>query len=286
MLTDHLGTVRDLVSNSGQVVNHIKYDSYGNVISESNPAVKTRYKYTGREFDAETGLQYNRARYYDATIGRFVSEDPIGFGGGDFNFYRYVANRPVSATDPSGEAALLAAFGAGVGYFTGFWANVAGQVAAGESLGNVDYDQAFVSGRVGAVAGALGTNKGLSTAGAFALGGAANLAQYVLTNDRCKWNSKDALFSLFTGIVGGVIGGTVARSVPRFNESIGFVNRNGMIKLMPKLSNQTLSIFQSMNREAEFALNATFPNLARPAAGAGAGSMPSPFTNEGDCGCK
>lgn len=104
MLTDHLGTVRDLVNNGGQVVNHIKYDSYGNVISESNPAVKTRYKYTGREFDSETEIQYNRARYYDAAIGRFLSEDPIGFAGGDSNLYRYVSNAPHFASDPSGLA--------------------------------------------------------------------------------------------------------------------------------------------------------------------------------------
>ena len=83
------------------MVNHIKYDSYGNVISESNPALKTRYKYTGREFDAETELQYNRARYYDAAIGRFIAEDPIGLMDG-VNTYVYVRNQPQQSTDPSG----------------------------------------------------------------------------------------------------------------------------------------------------------------------------------------
>jgi RHS repeat-associated protein len=102
MLTDHLGTVRDLVNNGGAVVNHIKYDSYGNVIAESSSAVKTRYKYTGREFDQETEMQYNRARYYDAAIGRFLSEDPLGFVAGDINLFRYVGNNPVASTDPSG----------------------------------------------------------------------------------------------------------------------------------------------------------------------------------------
>lgn len=102
MLTDQLGTIHDLVNNSGAVVNHIKYDSYGNVIAESNPAVKTRYKYTGREFDSEIEMQYNRARYYDAAIGRFMSEDPIGFAGGDSNLYRYVGNIPIDSTDPDG----------------------------------------------------------------------------------------------------------------------------------------------------------------------------------------
>ena len=57
-------------------------------------------QYTGREFDQETGLNYYRARYYDPSAGRFLSEDPIGFNGG-IDFYAYVANNPVIFTDPS-----------------------------------------------------------------------------------------------------------------------------------------------------------------------------------------
>ena len=94
MLTDHLGTVADLVDNTGAVVNHIKYDSYGNVVSQSNPAFSSRYRYTGREFDKDTGLHYYRARYYDAEIGRFVSNDPIGFGGNQLNLFAYAGNSP------------------------------------------------------------------------------------------------------------------------------------------------------------------------------------------------
>jgi RHS repeat-associated protein len=45
----------------------------------------------------------NRARYYDPSTGRFLSEDPIGFNGGDFNLYRYVGNNPVLSGDPSGK---------------------------------------------------------------------------------------------------------------------------------------------------------------------------------------
>jgi RHS repeat-associated protein len=51
--------------------------------------------------DTETGLYYNRARYYDATVGRFISEDPTGFKGG-LNFYPYVTNDPANQTDPMG----------------------------------------------------------------------------------------------------------------------------------------------------------------------------------------
>jgi RHS repeat-associated protein len=59
--------------------------------------------YTGRERDEETGLQYNRARYYDPTTGRFISEDPINFRAGDTNLSRYVLNSPTLLTDPSGR---------------------------------------------------------------------------------------------------------------------------------------------------------------------------------------
>jgi RHS repeat-associated protein len=101
-LTDNLGTVRDLVNGAGAVQNRIKYDSFGNITSQTNASINTRFGYTGRELDAETGLYYYRARYYDAAVGRFISEDPISFGGGDVNLSRYVGNNPVDKTDPYG----------------------------------------------------------------------------------------------------------------------------------------------------------------------------------------
>jgi len=60
------------------------------------------YGYTARELDAESGLQYNRARYLDSFTGKFISEDPISFQGGDSNLYRYVFNSPIRYNDPSG----------------------------------------------------------------------------------------------------------------------------------------------------------------------------------------
>jgi RHS repeat-associated protein len=99
-LTDHLGSVRDVVDNSGVNQNHIVYDAFGNITSQSNSSVIFRFGYTARELDKESGLQYNRARYLEN--GRFISEDPTGFGGGDLNLYRYVVNSPTILTDPSG----------------------------------------------------------------------------------------------------------------------------------------------------------------------------------------
>jgi RHS repeat-associated protein len=107
-LTDNQGTVRDVVDNSGTVVNHITYDSFGQITSETNPNVDFRFGYTGREFDEETGQYYYRARYYDAAVGQFINQDPIGFAGGDSNLHRYVFNSPTNFNDPSGEAVVLA----------------------------------------------------------------------------------------------------------------------------------------------------------------------------------
>lgn len=101
-LTDNQGTVRHVVDNSGTVVNHITYDSFGKVTGESNSNIDFRFGYTGREFDEETGQYYYRARYYDAAVGQFINQDPIGLNGGDVNLYRYVLNDPTNATDPSG----------------------------------------------------------------------------------------------------------------------------------------------------------------------------------------
>jgi RHS repeat-associated protein len=101
-LTDNLGTVRDVVNSSGVVQNHIKYDSFGKITSQTSPGNNIRFSFTGREWDALIGLYFYRGRYYDPIVGRFISEDPIGFAGVDTNLYRYVSNSPLNGTDPTG----------------------------------------------------------------------------------------------------------------------------------------------------------------------------------------
>jgi RHS repeat-associated protein len=87
-LTDREASVRDIADNTGTVRDHLDYDGFGNILTETNSAFGDVYKYTGREFDSETGLQYNRARYYDPRVGRWTSQDPIRFSAGDSNLYR------------------------------------------------------------------------------------------------------------------------------------------------------------------------------------------------------
>ena len=107
-LTDHLGSVRDIIDAAGAIINHLEYDSFGNVIRETNPLAGDRFKFTGREWDAALGFYYYRARFYDPRLGRFVSQDPIGFDAGDSNLYRYVGNAPTQFIDPSGLTATIA----------------------------------------------------------------------------------------------------------------------------------------------------------------------------------
>lgn len=113
-LTDHLGSVRDVVGSNGARRIHKNFDSFGNVLGESHynssgtlvtsgaGYVDTAFGFTGRLLDDETGLQNNLHRWYDASVGRWLSEDPIGFAAGDPNLYRYVGNMPAMYVDPSG----------------------------------------------------------------------------------------------------------------------------------------------------------------------------------------
>jgi RHS repeat-associated protein len=107
-LTDHLGTVRDVATynqatDTTTIANHIAFDSFGRRTSETNSALGDfDVGFTGKWFDRATGLQWNLNRWYNAAIQRWLSEDPIGFAGGDANLYRYVGNSPTTKTDPNG----------------------------------------------------------------------------------------------------------------------------------------------------------------------------------------
>jgi RHS repeat-associated protein len=133
---DGLGSVTSLTSSSGANAGTYTYDSFGN-LTASTGSLTNSFRYTAREFDTETSLYFYRARYYDASAGRFASEDPIRFRGG-MNFYAYVKNRPTLMRDPSGRAcwgggitgsAAASAFWFGVGFEDSFY-------AVGDTLGN------------------------------------------------------------------------------------------------------------------------------------------------------
>jgi RHS repeat-associated protein len=106
-LTDHQGTVRDVANydagtDTTSVVNHLQYDSFGSISSQSNSAYEPYVAYTGMYRDPDTGLQKHGARWLDTTVRQWLSEDPIGFAAGDPNLRRYVGNSSANYVDPTG----------------------------------------------------------------------------------------------------------------------------------------------------------------------------------------
>ena len=101
-VTDHLGSVRFVTDiATGNVVQSISYDEFGNVLSDTNPEFQS-FGYAGGLYDETTGLVRFGARDYDAGVGRWTAKDPIGFGGGDVNFYIYSINSPLNYIDING----------------------------------------------------------------------------------------------------------------------------------------------------------------------------------------
>src|SRR5262249_4000938 len=96
---DGIGSVTSLYDSAGTQAATYSFSSFGN--STSTVGLSNPFQYTGREWDSDTGIFYYRARYYQPSTGRFISEDPITFRGGR-NFYRYVRNNPLNRTDPTG----------------------------------------------------------------------------------------------------------------------------------------------------------------------------------------
>ncbi|MEO7067923.1 MAG: RHS repeat-associated core domain-containing protein [Rhodanobacter sp.] len=97
--TDAQGTVLAKADAQGNIVATYDYAPYGKQVLGTTPSGPTGY--TGHVNDAESGLVYMQARYYDPVVGRFLSPDPAGRKTG-FNDYAYVGNNPINKTDPTG----------------------------------------------------------------------------------------------------------------------------------------------------------------------------------------
>jgi RHS repeat-associated protein len=206
-LTDHLGTVKDYLAKapttgaeSGLLLTR-RYSAFGTPVAAkmwntapsgifSDISGKSGFFYVGQEYDATTGLQYSRARYYDPVSSEFISQDPLGFAGGDTNLYRRAGNSPANATDPSGLFVLQAA-GAVVGGVHGAFETLAANPDASAW-------EIFVGAAIGAAFGAINPVGSFLSAGGAVLGGAVEVAA-----------GGDFLGKGFQagGLVGGIAGG-------------------------------------------------------------------------------
>ncbi|MGO0059931.1 RHS repeat-associated core domain-containing protein [Brevibacillus fluminis] len=113
------GDVVKVTSPAGAVLNSYDYDSWGNVLTQTE-GMNNPFKYAGEMYDAETRFYYLRARYYDPSVGRFITEDtykgqvdnPLSL-----NRYTYVHNNPLKFIDPSGYEAIIGGDGATGTYY-------------------------------------------------------------------------------------------------------------------------------------------------------------------------
>ncbi|MDA8259288.1 MAG: DUF6531 domain-containing protein [Betaproteobacteria bacterium] len=243
---DQVNSIGAVSGHNGGTLQSTTYSAFGATQSTAGTS-PNRLKYTGREDDG-TGLYYYRARYYDPGIGRFISEDPLGFEAGDVNFYVYVGNNPVNANDPSGLCPSCVGM-----IYGGIAGGVGGVITAGfspdqtigstlKSLGlgvlagaTTGAVTPWLSYGAGAAAAAVGVARTVGTVAATAtVGGASSavgqFAGNVVTGQPLGTNfswgavagsaTGNVLASVPARIAGGIAGTTVGTSIPFGSRSL------------------------------------------------------------------
>jgi RHS repeat-associated protein len=103
------GSVRQLTNSNGTVTDEYEYDAYGNSFTKSG-TTPNNYLYRGEQYDADLGLYYLRARYYNPATGRFLSRDPedgVPTEPATLHKYDYAGSDPVNAMDPTGRSSMV-----------------------------------------------------------------------------------------------------------------------------------------------------------------------------------
>ncbi|MGP9827723.1 RHS repeat-associated core domain-containing protein [Ectopseudomonas khazarica] len=149
--TDHLGTPLRLTGERGQTLWQGEPDDW-TAIGQEQGETDQPIRFQGQYHDEESGLYYNRYRYYAAELGRYVTQDPIGLKGG-LNTYGYVKGNPVNLIDPTGEEAVIEGGYSG-GWFAGLGGVTASLTAGMSSDGTFCGTQFFIKGQVNPMLGA------------------------------------------------------------------------------------------------------------------------------------
>lgn len=226
---DHLLTPRHIKDATGTFVWSWDSDVFGNGAANASPGGGTAFEFNsrmpGQQFDAETGLRYNNARYYDPKTGRYISSDPIGLAGG-LNTYVYASNTPSITTDISGEYAGVddAIFFAG-----GALLGLAGQAASDLVSGSVSGWEDYVGSSVGGGAGGLALlYTGPVVAGA-AGGFATNIAKQSLkslTGKGCFDNMTSLISDTAMGALTGYIPGVKIQGITAGRNSFNAIYKS------------------------------------------------------------
>ncbi len=149
---DGSGNTTAVTDTDKTVVNKYAYFPFGR-ISDQEETVTQPFKFVGQHgvMAEPNGWYYMRARYYDPVTGRFISQDPLGFDGGDVNLYAYASNNPVMNIDPSGEINI---WGGIVGGLVGGAGGVLGAMTSGD-LSALNLLKGFAGGTAGGFIGGM-----------------------------------------------------------------------------------------------------------------------------------
>lgn len=213
---DGLGSVTSLTNSSGTLSLSYTYDSFGKITASSG-SVANPFRYTGRDFDSETGLYYYRARYYDPTTGRFLNEDPIQFRAG-VNFYVFVFNRPTRLRDPKGKEVVGAVIG---GVLGGIYGGIGAAVDPNATWQDILAGMG-AGALTGGILGAADPSFGLLTTVAITAGG--DLAAQVITGhgfDKCKPINWGSTLGAAAGGTLGTFGGPILDELTGWGAAIG-----------------------------------------------------------------
>jgi len=193
------------------VVNRYAYSPYGEVLGKDE-TVPQPFTYVGQYgvMAEPEGLYYMRARYYDAEVGRFISEDPVGFDGG-LHLYAYVGGNPIAYVDPSGDVPLLVILPAVGGLISGGF-NAVNAAIDGQNAGGVS--AAFGRGFVGGAGGTLvGISAGVATGNPFIAGAAGGLVGDLI-GQGLSGGSIDPVSAVVSTASGAIGGPLAARILP------------------------------------------------------------------------
>ncbi len=222
---DHLKTVRAITDATGSEKQRTVYRPFGDKASQAS-TYKEEKGFIGERHDAETGLMYLNARYYDPGLGRFVSPDwwdPDKEGVGT-NRYAYAGNDPVNKSDPNGHYWQYMAGGIVGGMFGGGM-EIANQYAQGKGYNAARIGAAAVGGAVAGVTGVHSVGANLVKQGASYIG--SSIAGGTAT--RAVLGEKTTAGNIFMDGLGGVGGGILGQGIGKAAKWLGRETANGAI---------------------------------------------------------
>ena len=221
---DQAGSLKIVADTAANVLKRIEYDSFGNIIEDTNPSFKIPFGFAGGLHDRDTGLVRFGYRDYDPDVGRWTAKDPIGFAGGDTDLYGYCLNDPVNLVDPEGLW-VAQAVGAVLGGATNAYINYDAYQKG--TISGTDYAKSIVFGAGMGFLGSLAPGIAGSTLFGSATSAINNMHNQSMTSPcSINWNqvataSAGGAFTGWTGGFGSKIGGNLITIPNQIGKIIG-----------------------------------------------------------------